>query len=761
MSIYVGFDPKGSGPFSPFPSVVRPFTDSDIRGGDITFPPGTRDIDIFRAIYPGAAFGRLHSRFNFLSRDAKDRVYKPGEEDPFIFKDSSSIRVFFTGFRDDIAVLNALASTLDIPLQKDKDRNVFTVSETYTADPSTNPYHRDAVSQIVASHEIALKFALCRAVVPGWWINSYAGKEEQNQGYFAPIVDMLAEAWRELAAQKPALKDKLIASVFAEMSDPLDTNSGFPFFESGLEARTKVITTYQPISSLLRGNLTAETVDEVWRLIATLTPNPELARTPLAVAVLRRIMAGYKYQHVTAPTPAGLVAKYDMRGLPTARTAFMFPYLFNLMLTPLVLPTTSYRKILPGASHDGPARSARLRTLRTQKPYLGNFDYSNYDRFQRSDMMRDFFVGMYAKDSNAKYIGALFERTYKNVPLIFPALSGRTDASGLIVIPKKTGLLSGAKHTSTQGTLHNMIIFLAGQVNEGNWSLEEAKRYVRMYFDGSQPGSKWESAYFQSDDTLLIGKTIVELEALMKCHAAAAAKAGIKATRAADDRFLMRHLGQGVDTPVTMRVLQNTLSNEHAERDPVIFLAGLAARTDGMLGQKTIDAFNTGKLNSVPRADAIIVQMVMRRMLGVLKTAAQPHAAAITLVSVILDAAAKMTGIRADASITAEIIERLGADGLTQPVKMHSDYAVKLDAIRHEAIRAVSLHQTNLKADDAFVRFLEQLRVDRNVPSAAMQLQFLQAMNSRASSVLAEAAAKEQRFFHSALSTLAIKPLIE
>jgi DNA-binding phage protein len=86
------------------------------------------------------------------------------------------------------------------------------------------------------------------------------------------------------------------------------------------------------------------------------------------------------------------------------------------------------------------------------------------------------------------------------------------------------------------------------------------------------------------DDTLLLEKDLARLAKLKAAMKIAADTFGLKLTLIPSDRFLMRRLSAGADSPVAARILQQTLANEYPVTDPNIFNLGLSARLSGLKG---------------------------------------------------------------------------------------------------------------------------------------------------------------------------------
>jgi len=243
---------------------------------------------------------------------------------------------------------------------------------------------------------------------------------------------------------------------------------------------------------------------------------------------------------------------------------------------------------------------------------------------------------------------------------------------GWVFYPKSVALLSGLKITAEVGTFTNLLINSAGWLNNGIMSKSELSDYLTQRLSTSSDYTT--KVLIQSDDTAFIGTSISEIRKLTSSFSQAAKAAGIKSSVEMGDKFLMRHLSNGRDTPVLARIWQNTISNEEPETDPLIFLVGLMMRTDGVLGHKTFDPFQTGTRQTISSIEKKLSKLTFESLLRVCLNANVIHRPAVEYLKMLVTATELMDGV----------------DGGFQ---IKPDFALSIDRARKSALSALATRE--------------------------------------------------------------------
>jgi hypothetical protein len=344
----------------------------------------------------------------------------------------------------------------------------------------------------------------------------------------------------------------------------------------------------------------------------------------------------------------------------------------------------------------------------------------------------------------------MFVNTYRNIPLLLPDYNGAGKSVGIAITVPKVGLLSGGKHTSTNGTIHNSIVNIAGFINHNLMSRNEALDYLLQYLGTPQDtiggGNEW--SHMMSDDTLLMDTSI---SGLLKKGAAfkdAADTAGLKSSLGIGDRFLMRHTYEGKDTPVLARIWQNTLSNESPPDHELKFLVGLATRTEGVLGQKTVDPFSLGKNRKVPVLEAYLTHLFLSSLRSFMAGAATPSRNAIEYLDVLIGESKRM-------SSTFKLDD---PSSYTRMVELSSEASNTLDRYRNAFTKALATYelQRMSTSEDVLNTYIAELASQVNVPSSKYMLEQITAMNSDIARLVSDVGEREHAFFLKALETIGI-----
>lgn len=741
---------NGAPLMSAYPKHTRAFTEPISATQDVVIGPGKTMPELIRLFYPSAVPEGFRANFGFLDRDNKERIYEPGKTDPFVFRSMKSLTQFREHAHELMAILVRQWEALGLPVVMDKDRGV-NVPDGHVAWLALSPDHefhqivkdnRNAVYFILANADIVKKACVVRTINAGWWAVSYGGKNAPNKAYFKTSLSAHKRAVTAIldSAQGRALYDKLWNSA----SDPLDTNPGYPFFTAQVDTngqpvtRIKTVELFRNLGQFAQGD---------WGKVLTEVDHRAgqfgLAGHPFAVPPIRRLQPGYKWAHQFTTTPAGLITAFDERGVNSQRVAHMVPYAYNVITAPLSTAYKVARMLLPGTYHDGPAKIGRMATLKKMdsegKLWLAEADYKNFDRFMAVDLIEE-IVGWFTDLSGSpSYWNPAMMYLHKDASLIWPDFSSVTDGIGWVFKPGSLGLLSGVKATSDTGTLVNSVVNGEALARTMEWTEDQLFDYL-MYHMSPNRKAPYEYYYVQSDDTQLI-QTDPEL---LKKHGdefmKAVTAAGLVGSIELADRFLMRHIQAGRDAPVPARVWQNTLSNESPPESEIVFLAGLASRTDGLLGVKTVDAFATGKIRAITKQELEFTQAVLRSIRSFMNSA--------TLVS--------PTGLKLIDSL-------LAAGDTTNHSTFTADGSVLISSsdIRNHIIKLLAQSQleANLAKPNAALKWIQQLLKDKNIPSSAAILAELVSQSSEIRKVISSITAKDEAFFKYASHTMAVTKL--
>lgn len=669
--------------FSPWAWRVKPFTDTGKTGQPIVIPRGTSLPELARIYYGIHKVDPFSGNYPFLDRDHKERSYDPGKDDPFVFNSRKSIKEFHEHAKQLHQVLVDRWESLGLPLKKDEKRNVTTIDSSpllESKDPKVQQFIKtnyEELAFITANVDICLKFCIVRGIVPGWWASSYAGKETANPKDFSAAIDVSAEADRVIRASSTFKSLKM--GLEKSMGDPLYSNVGYPFYVSTVDAngapiaRLAILDLFDGVGT--QGWNWKNVVAEIDRRAAKVG----MRGYPFAVAAIRRQQAGAKDAHDFRETSWGLETTVDFQGYNTIRIAFIVPYIFNLYISPLAADMKATRMMKPGCYNDGAIMRARAKWMRTGDLFMAEGDYSNYDRSMPYPLLLDKFDKVYNGEPHYQYWRDMFVHSYKNLPMIWPDYVPNTKGRGHVFFPGALGLLSGVKHTSDIGTDANALICIDALMDAGIMSKKQMLKYLTKHVNGSQPGSQFEYFNIQSDDAILMSRSYDELLAFGEAFKKSAAKAGIPLKFDVGDRYLMRHMSAGRNAPVPARIWQNTISNEDPYIDPLKFIVGLASRTDGVLGFKTVDAFGNGAHRSITETERAFTVAMLSSILHFLKTASHPVREAISFVQLLIDAGTR------------------NVDTSAKRWKMESDFIAPINEKRRAYVQALA------KADLALI----------------------------------------------------------
>lgn len=746
-SYEISLDPSQK--MSPFPRRTRPFEDT-LSGSSKAVPLTGKTIpDLARLMY-GTSTVHPYSdlRFGFIKRDLKNTTYRYGSVDPFVMKDAASAETYFKSALELIEVINDMWQEFGLPLTMDADRGIK-VPDTSSEDarrlmndPDTPVAVKADLRLLAANADVLKKTALVRAIPIGWWVAAYDGQTSKNPAYLSRGVKAVVKAM--LALRNHPVFARALDTTLASQGDPLWTSVGYPLYSAELTKEGKPLSKLKVLHQY-KGLMASFPADakELFAAVAARGTNDFEKQRPLAIASLRRSQQGYKWAHEFLATPTGLVARRDVRGLPTTRVAFQASYLQNLVISPIQSEWKTLRKLMPGLTFDGDDRRAVLKMIRESNPALVESDYSGYDRSIPYDVTLQFFkeycAGLPSRQ-NAWY--SLLTTTNTDLDLLWPDYAGENEAVLWAFKAKRLALLSGLKITSEMGTFMNLIINVSGWLNEGLMTETQVHDYLTISL--RKPNWKAEiqpgdiKVLIQSDDELMIlpdEKTARLYEAAFLKSADAA---GVGAKIEIGDKFLSRHMTNGVDTPVIARVFQNTVSNETPTDDVWKFMMGLVARTDGLAGIKTTDPFATGARRTISAVERKLTHAMLVRLLKQCESAAIPVPGAISFL-------------------------RLYRDALVNARKEANGYRVTTEAahaIDSERNRVTAKFATlQLKEyDDGMATFqnslLAELWAKKDSPAAALALEELLTLRPELRALLDSYVMTESNFYKYAMKEL-------
>lgn len=747
---------------SPYPFKKLPFRITNYKGEDQIVPMGTSIPDILKMMYGELTIETTRLPYGFVSRDDKERKYKPGEEDPFVFHGEGSKHEFFKASLELRQLLMSFWKEMNLPTKKDEKRALLTIDTQPLIETGLKgdekslallEKHFDDIVFATSNLDVANKFCIVRSVSPGWWCHSYAGKKAPPFDYFKQSIEAHMYAIKE--GRKFSNYGKSIRKFTLDNGDPLETNPGFWNYNAS-GTKTQLPAGKLDLINALAGIGTKQHIwQDVLKEVIKATPEGPLKQHPFAVAQLRRNQMGFKDDtHCFDITTSGMYSNHDVRGMNTVRIAFIFPYILNLMLTPLQLRLKTARYYLPGGYHDAFIKNNRSSGYHSngKRIFTGEADFQNYDRWLWMGVMNYIIASCYDNETERNYYTEMFTHTYTKMPLIYPDYNSIGKPLAHIITPTALGLLSGGKPTGEAGTFYNSIVTNAGHLNKGILSLSELKEYLLHNYKTGTPGKEFEHNLFQSDDNLIQDYSILGLLKKMDSFKDAVTVAGLKASLEVGDRFLMRQTNNNADLPVPSRVYQNTLSGEDSVREPIKFSVGFAMRTDGMMGLKSIDPFNTGTVHTVTAFSMVYSLAVIKRLKFFFVSSAIPVKSCIDLADLLIKA-----GEAALAKAGIPYQEDDMSVYIGKKVKGAQEYLQPLSDLRRRLVHVLAQEELNKQQATLFgdnPSLISAIKLDVNVPSQAYLLEQLIKIDPAYAAAVTAMDQKEHRFFMYAMKTM-------
>lgn len=689
---------------SPFGKRIRDMQDTGLGGKVVQMFRDSSVPDLIRGWFGTNDITMIKNpTLAFADRDRKERVYSPSEDDPFVFAGPQSLTKFSEETFKFIKFFTDEWKDLGLPTKMDEDRKIeIPDSEVLLTPTGFERYGEiveanfEAITLITSNVDIALKFNIVRTITTGWWLQSYSGQDNPKISEFEDAFQIFAEVYGELKTSK-AFRSTL-TSLENSAGDPLTTNSGYPLFSSEMDKQGRPLAKIRTVNMMSEIGSHLSSVSDMIKYVAYACRETSLGTVPLACAAIRRLQYGWKWTHIFSVSSSGLKSSHDERGWNTVRVAWMVPYILNLVISPLQRLWKATRMLIPGMYREG--KVINLENLYVkQHPeslhYIAEADYSNYDRTIARNMVLRINEIIVESSPRKKFWMDMVNFIHTSIPLLWPDYLPGSRGTIWAFRGKIIGLLSGLKITSEEGTLFNLIVNIKAMLIEGK-SKEEIKKYLLSF--KNDPQSMNIILRVQSDDTLISRSTFKELVHAMLAFMEAAKLANLKASIAIGDRFLMRHMFEGKDSPVLMRIWQNTLSNEEPATDPLKFAVGMAMRTDGLLGHKTIIANNARTGYVVNMLEVKLTLIVMTSLHSFLTTAKIQVPAAIKVVTMIKDEAQRM---------------------LTAPNRVASrEFITAIDNERKSIVRKLAESELAKNADNLdYMSYIAELLKDASKPS--------------------------------------------
>lgn len=722
---------------SPFPLKYEPATDYDVHGNEITIPQGASMVDMAKLFYGPVKIAPIALSKPFMQRDMfKDTEYIPNKHDPFVFSSWQGVNMAKDMMRKHQKYLMERAAYYHLPTKKDDNRGILTIDSDALIVSLAKIADKDRsnISVIVGNEDIAKKYCIVRAYPAGWWAVSYSGKDSPNPKYFEDALDATAQV---IALQKKSPQfHKLKQQYMMEIGDPRYTNVGYPFFTAEKSSDGKPLSKYR-VMDLYEGlGYQGFNLDKLLTEIDNRCPEAVLKGYPLAIASIRRGQPNYKQLKLFRYASSGLKLSTGVRGLNTVRVAYMAPYIYNLLITPVALEWKVLRLLTPGLYHDGPTMDARLKYLATHKRYTIEADYSNYDRFIPQNVMEQWIKGYAATTNHPEFVKQLLMYPFKGMPLIWPDSVGGDGRHGIIISSRSNGLFSGLKITGDYGTMNNNTVVGAGFINNGIMTKQEWIQYQMGYINGDvKPGQ--EEYWIQSDDTQLFDSSIPGLIKKNNAFVQAVKAAGLKGSITASDRFLMRHISDGRDAPLVTRIFQNTISPEVPVTNPLIFTVGFMMRTEGLLGIKTFGP-RAGVLTAVPREELLFTKIVLEDLKKILFQAAIPVRQVIEFIDVLVVTANTMiaqigenisilpdrSNVKKLKDMKVHVLNQLAAFELQQLKQGDTDHSMLYALLRDSnSPSSKLLLDTIVSSDHEFAHILDEMgKIDNGLMKTAFKM---------------------------------------
>jgi uncharacterized protein (UPF0212 family) len=169
-------------------------------------------------------------------------------------------------------------------------------------------------------------------------------------------------------------------------------------------------------------------------------------------------------------------------------------------------------------------------------------------------------------------------------------------------------------------------------------------------------------------------------------------------------------------------------------------------RTDGLLGHKTYDPFDTRKRQNTSKVEVRYTLFMLKDLRHYLDSATQRQTDCIAFIDLLIEAAQTML---------------IGySDKLESFNKISPDHASRLDSARKEAVRQLADSELKKMANSSFGKkssaWIYQLHKDKHVPSSATILDQLLASSPDMRKVISNVTDLESTYYRHAMEKVGI-----
>lgn len=507
--------------------------------------------------------------------------YNPIVDDRFAFSSMSGYNSFLNDYRTGCDFMLQELKNLGCNLDDGNDVTNFSNVMSYPDE------ERRYLQVLCAELDIARRFTIQRRTPEYYYVNSHTPNVNVMDSDVLGMFKEIVKAINKKITDKSCFYDP------NALSDPVETNSGSPFFKSGPEFRLLNLALF---AGIIPGGLKHCKNDSFRKLSGTEMRLPTTYADRLEeIASLCGIPAGTiigcgsnkrtgpsrKSHPLWKLSGNDLIADHEIFNDVRGRQVFMAPCHYNMLTGPSAEVMTQIRKNIPGFYYDKNFISLHNKWRSIPNQTVFETDFSGMDR-TFSVTLRTQIIDC-LKDEFKSYIQPwMFEllKQHAWMPYLIPDFSDpdQYSSSGIMCSPKPrgVGLYSGIKATSaidSMGALIFLISILPVIGADRNELLQQiSRREALNYFIGNQGDDVIVMMDSGKFNTLKVSEMATDI-----IHKGL--KIGFKVSLFPGDRFLMKHYNTKPISPVLSRIIQQTFSNEHIRKNWFIYKLGAAART--------------------------------------------------------------------------------------------------------------------------------------------------------------------------------------